>query len=280
MEQERIAFEILLGKERILIGNVGGEHMKKFVWNEARHCNADWELHLILKGSSKIDVEDQHYVLKKGQAILIAPGRYHKPEALPGEFERFSIAISLPKSALSQALSDKVPVGTVLDPGEELMRLASEIYRENASLMPFSQEYKEALTTQFLVVLFRLLHLGDEKKSTVGKTYPYNVTSLIDDYFEHHFADQAGEEDLAALLHLSRRQLVRILQEIYGMNFRQKLIRTRMDYAAWLLRTTDKKVSEIIGTVGYSSEAAFFQVFRKYFAMSPQKYRSKKRNSK
>ena len=85
---------------------------------------------------------------------------------------------------------------------------------------------------------------------------------------------------LADLLHISRRQLVRILQANYGMNFRQKLQKTRMDYAAWLLATTNRQVSDIGQEVGYSSEAAFFKLFKRAFGMTPKAYRSAKAGEK
>lgn len=80
-------------------------------------------------------------------------------------------------------------------------------------------------------------------------------------------------EALAEELHLSRSQLNRFLKEQYGMTFREKLLRTRLDRASWLLRHTEKPVEDIVGAVGYSSESAFFQVFRKHFGMTPEKYR-------
>ena len=101
----------------------------------------------------------------------------------------------------------------------------------------------------------------------------------MDTYFEQHFADSAGEQVLAELLHVSRRQLVRILQEHYGMSFRQKLLCTRMDYAAWLLRTTDSPVSNICDRVGYSSEAAFFKTFRQHFGSTPNRYRKLRKSA-
>ena len=95
----------------------------------------------------------------------------------------------------------------------------------------------------------------------------------IDDFFENNFAEPAGEELLAKELNLSRRQLDRVLRKYYGMGYRQKLIRARMDHAAWLLRTTDWHISRIAAFVGYTSDSAFFQVFRSHFGITPSRYR-------
>lgn len=81
---------------------------------------------------------------------------------------------------------------------------------------------------------------------------------------------------LAAQLHLSRSQVGRVLKKLYGMTFREKLIRARMDQAAWLLRHTDRTVGEIAGEVGDLSESRFYQMFRSRFGMTPESYRSEK----
>ena len=52
-----------------------------------------------------------------------------------------------------------------------------------------------------------------------------------------------------------------------------------MDRAAWLLRTSDKKIDEIAEAIGYASEAAFYQAFRKYFHITPKKYRMEKKSA-
>ena len=57
------------------------------------------------------------------------------------------------------------------------------------------------------------------------------------------------------------------------MTFREKSMRARMDYAAWLLRTTDKCAGEIARLVNYSSEPSFFSAFKRYFGVTPLRYR-------
>jgi len=280
MEQGHFAFEISLGKEKMIARISKKFHLQKNVWNTDRHSNANWELHMILKGKCRVDVEDLHHDLHSTNAILIAPGRHHRPQQHPGEFEHFSFSLSIPQGRLHNNLSAQISDSLCFSATEEMLQTARFLIRENASEADFQKEMTQVLITQFVIQLFRHLKLNDEAENETQTSLTQDQTALIDDYFEKHFADQSGEEELAKQLHLSRRQLVRILQEHYGMNFRQKLIRARMDYAAWLLRSTDYKVSRISECVGYRSEAAFFQVFRKNFGITPQKYRTMKKKGK
>ncbi len=280
MEREQFTYEILLGKEKILISGDSETRLLKHAWNEKRHNNAEWELHLILSGACRVDIDDQHCLVHAGQLILIAPGQYHRPKALPGEFERFSFSLTVQESRLLKQLQSRVPDSAIINAGEPLCLLARSIIQESAGSRAYRRSYCKALLSLFIVDILRSLEITDDTQSTPESTGSSNLTQRIDSYFEQHFADTSGENALADILHMSRRHLIRVLQENYGMTFRQKLIHTRMDYAAWLLRTTNMKISQISSTVGYSSEAAFFRVFRQNFGVTPKQYRARKKASK
>lgn len=244
-------------------------------WDCMRHSNADYELHIVLDGSCSIEVADKKYFLKKGQAILIAPGQYHCPQQDPGAFERFSMSFSVEEGQLSAQLQQIVGDSICYKILERTAVLCSEIFRECAQRTAFSQDRLQLLLTDLVIQQFRQLKIQPrpcKKQEYVN----YNAYfTHIDDFFEVNMAENVGAEKLADELHLSRRQLTRVLQQTYGMGFREKLIRTRMDRASWLLRNTDFPVNRIVTEVGYSSEPAFFQAFRAMFGTTPQQYRTR-----
>ena len=151
------------------------------------------------------------------------------------------------------------------------------ILLENAAENPYKAERNQALVTLLTVELLRLWQVPNSQVTNNLPATDLERFAVIDHFFEKHFADNTGEEDLARLLHLSKRQLARVLEKHYGMTFRQKRLGARMDRAAWLLRSTDHTVSHIAGLVGYNSESTFFQVFRPHFGMTPQQYRLQNR---
>ena len=244
-------------------------------WDCRRHSNADYELHIILNGGCDIEVEDKKYALKKGQAILIAPGQYHCPNPNPGAFERFSMSFSVEEGQLADQLESTVADSMRYSVSEKTEALCGEIFRECIGRTTFSQERLQLLLTDLMIQQFRLLKMRSQprKKTEIADHNAY--FARIDDFFEVNMAENVGAEELAEELHLSRRQLARILQQTYGMGFREKLIRTRMDHASWLLRNTQMPVSRIVMEVGYASEAAFFQAFRSRFETTPQQYRAR-----
>lgn len=247
--------------------------VRKYTWNSERHCNAEYELHVILRGKCTLDVEDSQHQLHGGQAVLIAPGKYHKPSSVPGDFERFSLSFSLSEGMLLSAMKQAVPQSVCFHPSQDFMQYCKRFIGESERKTPFQKHAQEALLTLLAVTLIRELQLANyqadqwEAEETPGRI------DLIDNYFERHFHEKNGCTVLANQLHLSKRQLDRILNAHYGMGFQEKLIQSRMDHAALLLRTTDKTVQDIIGAVGYNSITAFYKAFRDAFHMAPQQYR-------
>lgn len=242
------------------------------LWNSDRHCNAEYELHIILEGQCRLEVENEAYELSSSQAVIIAPGKYHYPQTSPGPFQRFSLFFSLSGGQPLRALRSQVPICRLFDAPENMLALCRVIFEEYSSNAPYRRELVSASLTALIIQSLRQLNLLPDRQRQADTSEAARI-DLIDQYFVDHFAEAGGEEALAEKLHISRRQLARVLLELYGMGYRQKLLSTRMDRAAWLLRTSDKQISEIAFLTGYASESAFFQVFKKEFHMTPRQYR-------
>lgn len=250
-------------------------------WDTIRHNNATYELHVILRGTCVVDINDRSYLLEK-QALLIAPGVFHSSKVISQGFERFTIGftISDAQGSIISTFKNAVPQHYVFLLSEELESICRIILRECSSKQRFHLEMMQAQLTQLLIVLLRVLSLNQERERRAGQSVEKVRTTTMDNYFEIHYMDQNGKKALAQELNLSERQLSRELQEHYGMSYREKIISFRMDYAAWMLRTTDKRIGEIAGHVGYLSETAFYRAFRCYFRMSPRQYRQQFQKSK
>ena len=266
---------VTVGKEQLQLRLNDRIHLFKDSWECKRHSNADFELHMVLKGSCALEIEDRQYTLTARTAVIVPPGRYHLPKPMPGEFERFTMSFSLGRGALRTALEETEPFA-VTQPMEQLCQ---SIFRECGDSAPFRRDLLQALLTELLLWVFRGLKLGQHSQAETPVEAGGSIQK-IDDFFELHMADDIGAEELAASLHISRRQLARILQKTYGIGFREKRIRTRMDHAAWLLRNTDDPVNRIAEAVGYASETAFYQAFTDQFGQTPGQYRTETKQTK
>ena len=48
-----------------------------------------------------------------------------------------------------------------------------------------------------------------------------------------------------------------------------------LEEAAYMLRHTDKSISEIMQTLNYSNRTYFYRIFREQYGMTPKEYRNK-----
>ena len=71
------------------------------------------------------------------------------------------------------------------------------------------------------------------------------------------------------IYHLSRE-----IKRKTGKNFTELLQDKRLSHAAYLLKNTELKISDISVSVGYENISYFHRIFRKQFRMSPKAYRT------
>lgn len=247
------------------------------VWNVQRHCNAEWEFHFILEGKCSVDLSQTQHQLNAGQAILIKPGEYHQAKTTTTELGHFTLGFTLPIGTIHRQLVEKTSLSPVFTTSSSLRNTIEGLWKETNANDPYADTYTDALIRCLCVELLRCLGISDTTQADKPNVTEVQLTQTIDTFFEQHFSDSCGEEELAKQLHFSRRHLVRILKKHYGMSFREKLNQTRMDYASFLLRTTDRSVGSIGAEVGYNSESSFFKAFRNSFGMTPIQYRTRKK---
>lgn len=270
-------YEFSLGNEKLRVSMNRNLVFSKNTWHCKRHSNADYELHIVLQGSCGLEVEDKHCSLQANQAIIIPPGIYHLPKPEPGAFERISVSFTPADGLLKEQLAVLSPICTVYNTTTEIHRICEDIFHECAEASMYQHEYLGTLLTQLMISNFRILQIGSMPQNN-PKAGRNRYTDRIDDFFENHMEQGVTANDLADELHLSKRQLDRILKSYYGMGFREKLTCSRMDRASWILRNTDKPIYEIITDVGYLSEAAFYSVFKSHYSETPAAHRMKHRN--
>lgn len=271
----KLGIDIKLGNTKCVFRFSNAFHTERYSWNTQRHCHADYEMHIILSGSCSIDVDDKNYGAPSNAILIISPGQYHKPISVSKDFEKLSISFSLSKGSLEEGLQSKLSDGFIFLGSSFISNKARELLREFSGNSSFTDEMLSALLSEIMISVFRAMQIKEKKTKTAQSTD--RIADVIDNFFERQVTEYGNEEDLAKELHLSKRQLCRVLQARYGMNFREKLLRARMDYAGWLLRTTDLKITQICSSIGYSSEAIFYKNFKEYYKMTPKKYRDERK---
>lgn len=108
---------------------------------------------------------------------------------------------------------------------------------------------------------------GQKRKTVAGK---------IIDYLEENYSHAVSLEEVGAAVFRSSKYICKILKQETGRHFSEILVSLRMEKAVDLLRNTDRPISEIASMVGIQDPHYFSKVFKKYFGISPTKYRDRR----
>ena len=125
--------------------------------------------------------------------------------------------------------------------------------------------------------MFSLVYSGnfatDVPDEKTGRASHGRYVSLIETYLQKNYAEKINLTTLAGELYLSTKQVSRIIKKEYNCTFSELINRKRMSAACMLLKNTDMKISDIIKQLNYTSENYFYVLFKKYYGVSPRKYR-------
>lgn len=242
-------------------------------WDSERHSNVADELHILLSGSCRMEVDEQCYDFQAGMAILIRAGQFHMSHHSSPDIERVSLMLKAGGQEHLEALL-QVLSGSPFFLSPEVLSLCRQLDRDGGSLRPYQEELAAARLTQIMIEILRTANPVRLKNASRSRSAAWQANmSRIDEFFSPWPEAIGSETDLAQKLCLSRHQLNRIIQQNYGMSFREKLKLAKMDYASWLLRSTEYSCYQIATLCGYTAESSFYKAFGAYFHMSPQTYR-------
>jgi transcriptional regulator GlxA family with amidase domain len=93
------------------------------------------------------------------------------------------------------------------------------------------------------------------------------------DAIDGNYAEPLDVPTLARIAHVSEAHFIRTFRATFGETPNRYLQRRRVERAMWLLRTTDRSVTDICMDVGFASLGSFSRVFREIVGEPPSAYR-------
>ena len=243
-----------------------------------RHCHNYIELYSVMKGSIELDASNQTYCLSQGMYGLIPKGVYHSPKNLSDDFiaRTFILDINCAESAgnaakfVYQSLKlNAIITGNDSDVSQLVHRLSYELLNNKPG------KYI-AIQCQIQFLMLTLARLVSQEKANLqlqDSDLHIRRSFEIDDFFHHKFYLSDGSTQLSKQLCVSKRHLNRILKQLFGKSYREKLLETRFEVAVDLLLRTNKSIAEIAEILGYSSPSHFGVMILKKTGKTPTELR-------
>ena len=248
------------------------------------HYHDCLELNYVLSGAGINYNQDRKYLMRPGELYFINSQECHI--AVSTEQLRMKVLIFQP-SFIWQSNPDGYDYlrpffdhekgwDNCVDAGEQrervlqlLMWMEEEKKRGEEDSPLFIRAYLMELLA--CVCRERSRQQGDQR--WIGHRQAYQRIEPAITYIRPHFSQEITLEQLARMTCMSRTYFCAYFKRATGMNVREYLRLTRINYARLLMTTTDCPVTEICYRCGYNSLSSFNEAFRQLCFTTPTEYR-------
>lgn len=255
------------------------------------HQHEFFELLFVLEGTCQNIFSDRSFELKKGDICIHAPGTIHTISAFQDNailvnilvrkstFDKSFLGLMEPDNVLSNFFrhafyaSKDIPYLLFHTKGDsELVQYIKKAEDEYHSLHRYRKQMINAVVSEFFIRLLQKYEHCIEVPNIHFNGNDNNLMFILR-YMQSNYTTVTLKE-LSSIFNYSPRQLQRIILSATGMTFTENIQKQKIEMAARLLMETNKSVSEIGESLGYSSLNNFRKIFKKYFSVTPSEYRT------
>ncbi len=245
-------------------------------FSQSLHTHTCHELFFIAKGTMDVVCMEQTLHLSPNTLLVVPPETLHYTWSEDPELQRYALTFKV------LSLEENDPFADIFN------TMAPVVFREpteiQESFRRFSRYARREITVRrplMAACFYEILYLlKTELINTPTDTTLLSLNQdteyrnyLIDTYLSQRYNSDISLTTLANMVHMSERNVNRIIQKNYGQNFRERVVFLKMQNAVKLLTETDMTVKSIAAKVGYKTTRSFYGTFQRYHHMTPEQYR-------
>jgi AraC-like DNA-binding protein len=251
------------------------------------HAHQHTECHIVHSGTMEIHTEQNNYRLVPGDICFIPKFLDHCICDATQDIQKcsFNLRLVQRKAKEPQLFSEfsklfDMEQVTILHHTTIYERHYQTISDSIATGSPADLVRLQASSTLLLLDLADLLkthHTSESPVAVPEETAAQHESEeylfKLELYIQRHYAEDISLNTAAEHLHLSPRQVGRLLKSHSGRSFGETLLHQRMLSARELLKDPSIPISKIRALVGYRSYPGFYSSFRKFWNMTPNQFR-------
>lgn len=139
------------------------------------------------------------------------------------------------------------------------------IYKEINNYDSFSSLMIEGLMLETIVNFSR--------SNSANSFIPYYLKKVVE-YLNDEYHSNPSLFQLAAIADVSPEHLVREFRKVFKLTIGEYMRQVKVKQACYMLRHTDRDLSDIAFEMGFSDQSHFGRVFKKQMRLTPLEYRS------
>ena len=233
-------------------------------------------------GTCKIAQDGREYILKKGTVQILFPNTLHYgTESTEKNQSHFWCHFNLPDGFFIKEADDAteleesglciLPEFSKINNYEKFFVLFSQMIDE-AQKMHETNNSKNVICDLYIKIL--LLSLIEQYRENSPKSNKKASVAQIKEWLKLHACDGITVSQAAQALNYNPDYLTQIIKADTGMTLCSYLNDIRLKEAKKLLLNTNKTVTQIAYSTGFSDEKYFMKIFRRNENVTPSEYRN------
>ncbi len=250
------------------------------------HWHTEFEFVYVETGTVYFGISEKQFALSEGQGVFINSKILHRyfsqGNAIVPNFVLMPYFIAAQDSLIYQ----KYVLPIMASPMD--YQIFSQDIPWQAEVLSLMREMMAAqekasdveLVNSYLIQkIWHILYQNTDVEY-MGKKENYSASSqarlqLMMQYIHQKFAYNISLRDIADQAKVSKSTALNLFQKYLGISPVTYLINYRLQEAAKLLASTEKKVTVISKDTGFDSVDYFCKAFKKYYKLTPTEYRKK-----
>lgn len=236
------------------------------------HFHDGLEIMYILSGRIAVMQTGKNYLLGPEDLIVFNPFEYHEHYREAGNH---TLSLFVPFEILQDAKIGNIVCCSRLHPEREdffvlLRAKLAVLYRE---ISDRTEESELRIKSQIYGLLAVLKQQFEEPEEIEGGEDERGRIRRALNYILENYTEDVTLQDAADRIFVSKGQLSRMFRKYMGMSFADYLRKLRTIQAAHLLRSTEKKITDIALECGFSNTNTMILNFREEYGETPGAYR-------
>lgn len=256
--------------------------------NVPMHWHSEFEINLVLKGTAEFVFNDEKYIVKEGDILILPPDILHAVYPIDNQELAYD-ALVFNKLMLGTGSNDRSSAECILPIVNGTSKITILLPRD----LPNHNEFEECAKRIFacakknhprydLLLKSELLHffflLEDNGNLIHHEASEISYSAIIRpslEYMNEHFVENITIEQLAQQIHLSKSYFMWCFKKAVGIGAIEYLTQLRLREARNLLISSQISISDVAYQCGYGNLSNFNRQFKKLVGCTPNEYRKK-----
>lgn len=250
------------------------------------HWHTEFEFVYVETGTVYFGISDKQFALSEGQGVFINSKILHRyfsqGNAIVPNFVLMPYFIAAQDSLIYQKYVLPIMASPmdyqIFSQDIPWQAQALSLMREMMAAQEKASDV-ELVSSYLIQKIWHILYQNTDVEH-MGKKENYSASSqarlqLMMQYIHQDFAYNISLSDIADQAKVSKSTALNLFQRYLGISPVTYLINYRLQEAAKLLASTEKKVTVISKDTGFDSVDYFCKAFKKYYKLTPTEYRKK-----